>query len=148
MNPYQLYCLRSCPNFSHKDKSPISCLSFLNLGLGSVAASLDHDDSSVVFWVDAHADINTMSSSNSGNMHGMPVSFNIPQLKERIKDSDWYMWTKIKLNIHLSRNSCHAKYLKHSIIIIITCIRQKTRKPILYKLTLGVLKMLACISVY
>lgn len=28
-----------------------------------------------VVWVDAHADINTPESSNSGNVHGMPVSF-------------------------------------------------------------------------
>ena len=39
-------------------------------------------------WVDAHSDINTMSSSNSGNMHGMPVSFNIPQLKEDFTQGD------------------------------------------------------------
>ena len=28
-----------------------------------------------VVWVDAHADINTPSSSGSGNMHGMPLAF-------------------------------------------------------------------------
>jgi arginase len=28
-----------------------------------------------VIWVDAHADINTPESSESGNVHGMPVSF-------------------------------------------------------------------------
>jgi arginase len=28
-----------------------------------------------VIWVDAHADINTPESSESGNIHGMPVSF-------------------------------------------------------------------------
>ena len=33
-----------------------------------------------LLWVDAHADINTMENSDSGNMHGMPVSFNIDQL--------------------------------------------------------------------
>jgi len=69
-----------------------------SIGLGSVAASLDHDDSSVVFWVDAHADINTMSSSNSGNMHGMPVSFNIPQLKEVFPHANLMDWIKPKLD--------------------------------------------------
>lgn len=39
-------------------------------------------------WVDAHTDINTMSTSNSGNMHGMPVSFNIPQLREDFSQAD------------------------------------------------------------
>jgi arginase len=28
-----------------------------------------------VIWVDAHADINTPETSESGNIHGMPVSF-------------------------------------------------------------------------
>jgi len=28
-----------------------------------------------VIWVDAHADINTPESSDSGNIHGMPVAF-------------------------------------------------------------------------
>ncbi|KAH0536333.1 A-agglutinin attachment subunit precursor [Glutinoglossum americanum] len=28
-----------------------------------------------VIWVDAHADINTPETSNSGNIHGMPVAF-------------------------------------------------------------------------
>jgi len=28
-----------------------------------------------VIWVDAHADINTYKTSNSGNIHGMPVAF-------------------------------------------------------------------------
>jgi arginase len=29
----------------------------------------------VVIWIDAHADINTSESTESGNIHGMPVSF-------------------------------------------------------------------------
>lgn len=28
-----------------------------------------------VIWVDAHADINTPETSDSGNVHGMPVAF-------------------------------------------------------------------------
>ncbi len=28
-----------------------------------------------IIWVDAHADINTPTTSTSGNMHGMPVGF-------------------------------------------------------------------------
>ena len=63
-----------------------------SVGLGTVAASLQHDADTVVVWVDAHADINTMTSSNSGNMHGMPVSFNIPELAEEFRhkgEMDW-----------------------------------------------------------
>ena len=28
-----------------------------------------------LIWIDAHADINTVESTDSGNLHGMPVSF-------------------------------------------------------------------------
>jgi len=69
-----------------------------SIGLGSVSASLDHDPDTVVVWVDAHADINTMSTSNSGNMHGMPVSFNIPQLVEQFPHPDLMDWIKPRLD--------------------------------------------------
>lgn len=38
----------------------------------------------VVLWVDAHADINTGSSSWSGNMHGMPVSHHLRELTSQV----------------------------------------------------------------
>lgn len=53
-----------------------------SVGLGTLAGHLAKDPEAVVLWVDAHADINTMKSSGTGNMHGMPVSFNIEQLQE------------------------------------------------------------------
>lgn len=51
-----------------------------SLGIGSVAGTsgaLGNDFALV--WVDAHADINSIESSPSGNIHGMPIaaSFNI-----------------------------------------------------------------------
>ena len=52
-----------------------------SIALGTVAGHLASDPRCVVVWVDAHADINTISSSNTGNMHGMPLSFNIKQLQ-------------------------------------------------------------------
>jgi arginase len=39
-----------------------------------------------VIWVDAHADINTPESSESGNIHGMPVSFLTGLAKEERED--------------------------------------------------------------
>ena len=65
-----------------------------SIGLGTVSASLDHDPDTVVVWVDAHADINTMSTSNSGNMHGMPLSFNIPQLVEQFPHNNLMDWIR------------------------------------------------------
>ena len=69
-----------------------------SVGLGTVAASLQHDADTVVVWVDAHADINTMTSSNSGNMHGMPVSFNIPQLAEQFPHPQLMDWITPRLD--------------------------------------------------
>lgn len=44
-----------------------------SIGLGTVAGILQARPDTGVIWVDAHADINTPETSNSGNMHGMPV---------------------------------------------------------------------------
>ena len=39
-----------------------------------------------VIWVDAHADINTPETSDSGNIHGMPVAFLTGLAQEERKD--------------------------------------------------------------
>ena len=39
-----------------------------------------------VIWVDAHADINTPETSDSGNIHGMPVAFLTGLAKEEKED--------------------------------------------------------------
>lgn len=45
-----------------------------------------------VVWVDAHADINTPETSDSGNIHGMPVAF-LTGLAEE-KRQDIFGWLK------------------------------------------------------
>ncbi len=49
-----------------------------SLGAGSVAASADivrrENKPLGLIWVDAHADMNTPASSDSGNVHGMPLA--------------------------------------------------------------------------
>ena len=47
------------------------------IGMGTVHGFTSAFPESCLLWIDAHADINTMQNSNSGNMHGMPVSFNL-----------------------------------------------------------------------
>ncbi|UJR36201.1 hypothetical protein I4U23_028934 [Adineta vaga] len=42
-----------------------------------------------VIWVDAHADINTPETTESGNLHGMPVSFLTGLVKETIEGLEW-----------------------------------------------------------
>eukprot|EP00301_Raphidiophrys_heterophryoidea_P013216 c20582_g1_i1.p1 GENE.c20582_g1_i1~~c20582_g1_i1.p1 ORF type:complete len:371 (-),score=71.29 c20582_g1_i1:404-1516(-) len=51
-----------------------------SVAIGSVTAALKRHPNMGVIWVDAHADLNTPTSSPSGNMHGMPLSFLIPSL--------------------------------------------------------------------
>ncbi|GAB7360858.1 hypothetical protein MBLNU230_g0844t1 [Neophaeotheca triangularis] len=45
-----------------------------------------------VIWVDAHADINTPETSDSGNIHGMPVAFLTGLAKE--KQQDVFGWLR------------------------------------------------------
>ena len=44
-------------------------------GLGTVHGLLHHHPDLIVVWLDAHADANIPSSSPTGNMHGMPLSW-------------------------------------------------------------------------
>lgn len=47
-----------------------------SIAIGTVAGSLDfYKKDLTTIWIDAHADINTYESSNTKNLHGMPLSF-------------------------------------------------------------------------
>ena len=47
-----------------------------SISIGSTLASINQTDKKTcVIWIDAHPDINTLSSSFTGNIHGMPLSF-------------------------------------------------------------------------
>lgn len=47
-----------------------------SMSIGSLGATLNkYGNDTKVIWIDAHADINTKSSSTSGNVHGMPLGF-------------------------------------------------------------------------
>ncbi len=63
-----------------------------SIAIGSIAGTakairerLDGREMAVI-WVDAHADINTPESSESGNIHGMPVAFITGLATEEKKD--------------------------------------------------------------
>ncbi|KAI0912759.1 arginase [Ustulina deusta] len=53
-----------------------------------------------VIWVDAHSDINTPETSDSGNIHGMPVAFITGLAKE--DKPEYFGWLKPEhmLNVH------------------------------------------------
>jgi len=46
-----------------------------SLAMGTISGTLSQYPDACVIWIDAHADINTAESTDSGNIHGMPVSF-------------------------------------------------------------------------
>jgi len=46
-----------------------------SIATGTIAAVLKARPETLILWVDAHADINTPLTTDSGNIHGMPVAF-------------------------------------------------------------------------
>ncbi|KAI8912572.1 hypothetical protein EDD86DRAFT_201725 [Gorgonomyces haynaldii] len=46
-----------------------------SLGMGTLSGTAAVHPNIGVIWVDAHADINTVDTTDSGNLHGCPVSF-------------------------------------------------------------------------
>lgn len=52
-----------------------------------------------VIWVDAHADINTPETSDSGNIHGMPVAFLTGLAKEDRQDIFGWLGTEPKVSV-------------------------------------------------
>ena len=47
-----------------------------------------------VIWVDAHADINTPLTSDSGNLHGQPLSFILHELDKYLPSLEGFEWTE------------------------------------------------------
>ena len=63
-----------------------------SLSIGTVHGHARAEKDMVLVWVDAHADINPPLSSLTGNIHGMPLSFLVHELKDyvpRIPGFDW-----------------------------------------------------------
>ncbi|KAG8907185.1 Arginase, catabolizes arginine to ornithine and urea [Tulasnella sp. 403] len=56
-------------------KLPVTLGGDHSLALGTVGGTFAAYPDACLIWVDAHADINTIASTQSGNLHGMPVSF-------------------------------------------------------------------------
>ncbi|KAI9059211.1 Ureohydrolase [Trametes sanguinea] len=58
-----------------KGQLPLTLGGDHSLAMGTISGTLEQYPDACVVWVDAHADINTAESSDSGNIHGMPLSF-------------------------------------------------------------------------
>jgi arginase len=61
------------------------------ISIGTVSALKTLKKNSAIIWVDAHADINTPTTSLSGNMHGMPVAF-LLGLVDKFKELPGFSW--------------------------------------------------------
>ncbi|KAI0053902.1 arginase [Auriscalpium vulgare] len=58
-----------------KGQLPLTLGGDHSLAMGTIAGTLSKHPDAVVIWIDAHADINTPESTDSGNIHGMPLAF-------------------------------------------------------------------------
>lgn len=80
------YSQKVCEHFNLKDHFRLVIGGDHSVALGSVMASLQKVPDTHVIWVDAHADINTLSTSPSGNPHGMPLSVLTGLMNQDIED--------------------------------------------------------------
>lgn len=65
----------ACRQSSSEARLPVTIGGDHSIGTATVAAALEANPDTCVLWIDAHADINTASGTESGNLHGCPVSF-------------------------------------------------------------------------
>ncbi|KAF8997144.1 Ureohydrolase [Hymenopellis radicata] len=59
-----------------------------SLAMGTISGTLNTHPDACVIWIDAHADINTPETTDSGNIHGMPVSF-LLGLGGKVPEFEW-----------------------------------------------------------
>jgi len=60
-----------------------------SLAMGTISGTLSHYPDACVVWIDAHADINSIETTTSGNIHGMPMSFLLGINEAQIPEYDW-----------------------------------------------------------
>lgn len=87
------------------NRMPITLGGDHSLAFGSISGLLRKIDAEnlCVLWVDAHVDMNTNSTSPTGNMHGMPVSLLVKELRELWPTVPELEWSPAKLSL---KNFC------------------------------------------
>ncbi|ODV97833.1 hypothetical protein PACTADRAFT_185871 [Pachysolen tannophilus NRRL Y-2460] len=58
-----------------KNTLPLTIGGDHSIAIGTVSGFFEAQPDACLLWIDAHADINTISTTESGNLHGCPVSF-------------------------------------------------------------------------
>lgn len=71
-----------------KGELPVTLGGDHSLAIGTVSGTLKNYPDACLIWIDAHADINTVESTNSGNIHGMPVSF-LLGIGSKVEEFSW-----------------------------------------------------------
>jgi len=63
-----------------------------SLALGTISGTLSTYPDACVIWIDAHADLNTVETTSSGNLHGMPASFLLNLPGNGVQDGSLFPW--------------------------------------------------------
>lgn len=63
-----------------------------SMTIGTFHADNQVHEKPCLIWVDAHTDINTVLTSASGHIHGMPVSFLLKETASRMKQLPGFEW--------------------------------------------------------
>ncbi|KAH9483948.1 Arginase [Psilocybe cubensis] len=71
-----------------KGQLPVTLGGDHSLAMGTISGTLSKYPDACVVWIDAHADINTVDSTESGNIHGMPVSF-LLGIGSKVEEFSW-----------------------------------------------------------
>lgn len=76
-----------------------------SIAIGSIAGHLrtTNAENLCVLWVDAHIDLNTNTTSPTGNMHGMPVSLLVRELRPQWPTIPELEWCQAQLSL---KNFC------------------------------------------
>ncbi|ODV91050.1 hypothetical protein CANCADRAFT_116001 [Tortispora caseinolytica NRRL Y-17796] len=65
-----------------------------SLAIGSVSGVFEAHPDACLLWIDAHADLNTPETTESGNLHGCPVSFLLGLAKSAEMEDSVFRWVK------------------------------------------------------
>lgn len=76
----------------HAGRFPLLLGGDHSIGIGSLAGVLRARPNTGVLWVDAHADLNTPATTESGNMHGMPVGMLMEGVAPDFSDLPGMRW--------------------------------------------------------
>ena len=89
-----------------------------SIGIGTIDGHLKYNDNVALIWVDAHADLNTDSTSPSGNIHGMPVALLAKELADYWPYIPGMDWQKVNIILeilnHALNNYTYVPIFIHS----------------------------------